>query len=151
MRTLWWLLLSFTFTSKFNESQLNGHYIEKVSCSDVTFRFFKDLFITGVYVSFTDLTRMDRTCNSCVLPLVEDDYDDYSTGVRSLMHAAYKGNVQCVEELIAAGADVNAEDEDGFTLRVVTHVVKHASRHCWMKELMLTPVTRIVTRLSCGR
>ena len=66
-------------------------------------------------MSVADLTRMDGTCNSCVLPLVEDDCDDYSTGVTSLMHAAYKGNVQCVKELIAAGADVNAEDENGST------------------------------------
>ena len=55
-------------------------------------------------MSVTDLTRMDGICNDCVLPLVEDDYEDYSTGVTSLMHAAYKGNVQCMKELITAGA-----------------------------------------------
>ena len=36
-------------------------------------------------------------------------------GMTPLMHATYKGNMQCMKELIAAGADVYAEDEDGST------------------------------------
>ena len=56
---------------------------------------------------------MEGTCNQCTFPIQEPKYVKYRWGVTPLMHAAGKGYLQCVKELIAAGADVNQADNNG--------------------------------------
>ena len=57
---------------------------------------------------------MEGTCNQCVFPLQQSDTRNYNTGTTCLMHAAFKGHVRCVRELVGAGADVNISDSNGF-------------------------------------
>ena len=60
---------------------------------------------------------MEGTCNRCVFPAEEHQY----VGTTSLMHAVWKGYVQCVKELIAAGADVNQKDDDDYGATPLTN------------------------------
>ena len=56
---------------------------------------------------------MEGTCNDCVFPLNEGEYQEmYCEGVTSLMHAAYTGREGCVNDLLQAGADVNKPGAD---------------------------------------
>ena len=50
---------------------------------------------------------MEGTCNRCAFPVQDPESAGYTAGVTPLMHASWKGYVQCVKELVAAGADVN--------------------------------------------
>ena len=54
---------------------------------------------------------MEGTCNRCAFPIQKN----YFSGTTPLMHAALKGYIQCVKELITAGADVNRYNEKGQT------------------------------------
>ena len=56
---------------------------------------------------------MEGICNRCAFPVQGPEFADYSLGATPLMHAAGNGYVQCVKELIAAGAHVNQADNDG--------------------------------------
>ena len=59
---------------------------------------------------------MEGTCNQCVFPVQNPlNYPAYYRGSTSLMYAAGRGYVQCVKELIAAGADVNQAEDNGST------------------------------------
>ena len=58
---------------------------------------------------------MEGICNRCAFPVQDPKSAKYSTGAKPLMHAAWKGYLQCLKELIAAGADVNEADIDGET------------------------------------
>ena len=57
---------------------------------------------------------MEGTCNQCAFPLQRSDTRNYNTGTTCLMHAAFKGRIRCVRELVSAGADVNISDSNGF-------------------------------------
>ena len=54
---------------------------------------------------------MEGTCRECVFPLSKEDSSGTCPTDTSLIYAAGKGNISCVKELIAAGADVNATCE----------------------------------------
>ena len=56
---------------------------------------------------------MEGTCNECVFPLTKDETEraNICPTVTSLTYAAKVGKLSCVKELIAAGADVNAQCE----------------------------------------
>ena len=58
---------------------------------------------------------MEGACNQCAFPVQDPKSAEYSTGATPLMHAVWKGYLQCVKELIAAEADVNQADDDGDT------------------------------------
>ena len=52
---------------------------------------------------------MEGACNQCAFP-IQDPIAKYPPGTTPLMHAAFNGYVQCVKELLGAGADVNQID-----------------------------------------
>ena len=59
---------------------------------------------------------MEGTCHKCTFPLREQESKFYVSGVTSLMHAAFYGQKQCVNDLIQAGADVNFDSDAGSAL-----------------------------------
>ena len=78
---------------------------------------------------------MEGICNRCTFPVQGPEFADYSLGATPLMHAAGNGYIQCVKELIAAGADVNMVDENNT---VALHYAAFNGEDECLAELLTT-------------
>ena len=79
----------------------------------------ENIFEIPKYCSVLTLeVTMEGTCLECTFPLRESECEFYGPEVTTLMHAAFNGQKQCVNDLIQAGADVNIEDNNSSTALV---------------------------------
>ena len=104
-----------TVNTRSSSADMNISFTDAIGTGKLTY--VKELIAAGV-----DVNACHKWSGNILLPIMDTQNRDYFT---LLMIAGISGQVECLKELITAGADVNKRDADDITALIFASEMGH--------------------------